>query len=46
MLAVIDPVSFDEAQQHEEWRTAMMEEIQAIEKNKTWKLSELPPEKN
>lgn len=42
VLAVTDPGSFDEAQQHEEWRKAMAEEICAIEKNKTWELSELP----
>lgn len=34
-LIVIDPENFDEAQQHDEWRNAMKEELQSMEKNKT-----------
>ena len=37
-----DPVSFEEANQEEKWRSAMDEEIRSIEKNKTWELTNLP----
>ena len=38
-----DPLSFDEAITEEKWIEAMNEEIHAIEKNDTWKLT-YPPE--
>lgn len=44
-LTITDPESFDEAQQYDDWRTAMVEEIDAINRNKTWELKELPPGK-
>ncbi|XP_020552467.1 uncharacterized protein LOC110012591 [Sesamum indicum] len=34
------------AQRHLEWRNAMKQEIDALEKNKTWELSTLPKGKN
>ncbi|KAJ6992892.1 Retrovirus-related Pol polyprotein from transposon TNT 1-94 [Populus alba x Populus x berolinensis] len=37
-----DPVSYDEAVKDIKWRQAMDAEIQAIEKNNTWELVELP----
>lgn len=37
-----DPVSFDEAVKEKEWQEAMKLEIQAIERNQTWKLMSLP----
>ncbi|TXG68000.1 hypothetical protein EZV62_009275 [Acer yangbiense] len=36
LLMTSDPVSFEEANQEEKWRSAMDEEIRSIEKNKTW----------
>ncbi|KAJ6883706.1 hypothetical protein NC652_030829 [Populus alba x Populus x berolinensis] len=40
-----DPLSFDEAITEEKWIEAMDEEIHAIEKNDTWKLTYLPENK-
>jgi hypothetical protein len=36
---------FEEAANDENWRKAMDEEIHAIEKNETWELTDLPPNK-
>ncbi|KAL5854905.1 hypothetical protein ACOSQ4_004707 [Xanthoceras sorbifolium] len=41
LLMTSDPVSFEEANQERKWRSAMDEEIQSIEKNKTWELTNL-----
>jgi hypothetical protein len=43
---VIEPVIFNEANKHEEWRNTMEEEYDTIMKNKTWELTELPKDKN
>ena len=40
-----DPLSFNEAITEEKWIEAMDEEIHAIEKNDTWKLTNLPENK-
>jgi hypothetical protein len=40
-----DLVSFNEANQKQEWRDAMQVEYDALMKNNTWKLVELPPNK-
>ncbi|XP_020099512.1 uncharacterized protein LOC109717956 [Ananas comosus] len=37
-----EPLTVEEALQKDVWRTAINEEIRAIEKNKTWKLTSLP----
>lgn len=37
-----DPVHYDEAAKNPIWRKAMQEEIDAIERNDTWYLTELP----
>jgi hypothetical protein len=37
-----EPTSFQEAQAHECWRKAMLDEMMAIEANGTWKLEEAP----
>ncbi|KAE8683276.1 TMV resistance protein N-like [Hibiscus syriacus] len=42
LFADCEPVSFQEAVQEKKWRDAMDEEIKAIEKNDTWKLTSLP----
>ncbi|KAL0397801.1 UNVERIFIED_CONTAM: Retrovirus-related Pol polyprotein from transposon RE1 [Sesamum calycinum] len=40
--AVHEPRSFKEANQSSHWREAMNKEIEALEKNSTWELTELP----
>ncbi|KAE8671027.1 hypothetical protein F3Y22_tig00112000pilonHSYRG00251 [Hibiscus syriacus] len=35
-------ISFEEALRDKKWRTAMNEEIEAIDRNNTWELAELP----
>lgn len=42
LLAGSDPISFDEAIKSSRWRKAMDAEIEAIERNNTWELVELP----
>ncbi|KAL0354232.1 UNVERIFIED_CONTAM: Retrovirus-related Pol polyprotein from transposon RE2 [Sesamum angustifolium] len=37
-----EPKSFAEAMKYPEWRQAMHEEIQALEHNKTWRITHLP----
>ena len=41
----IDPTSFKEANQLECWQNAMLAELEALDKNKTWSLVPLPPDK-
>jgi hypothetical protein len=41
-LAAEEPGSFTEAEEHATWRRAMLEEMEAIEDNKTWHLTTLP----
>ena len=38
----VNPLHFEEAVKHEKWRTTMDMEIQAIERNNTWELIDLP----
>jgi hypothetical protein len=40
-----EPISYVEASNHHEWREAMQDEIEAIERNHTWELVKLPPHK-
>ncbi|PNX85850.1 hypothetical protein L195_g041924 [Trifolium pratense] len=37
-----DPTTFEEAVKSEKWRNAMNNEMEAIEKNNTWELTDLP----
>ena len=37
-----DPISFEDTSKEKKWRNAMNQEIDAILKNKTWELVELP----
>lgn len=37
-----DPTTFDEAQKCHKWRLAMDAEMEVIERNQTWKLTDLP----
>ncbi|GAU42845.1 hypothetical protein TSUD_387380 [Trifolium subterraneum] len=41
-----EPVSFEEAISSDVWKKAMKEEIEAIEKNNTWFLTDLPANKH
>lgn len=41
-----DPVHFEEAVKEEKWIKAMDEEINAIERNETWELTDLPDSKD
>ena len=43
--SVIEPMNFDEANEHDEWRHAMEEEYESIMKNNTWELTEFPKHK-
>ncbi|CAJ2639943.1 unnamed protein product [Trifolium pratense] len=45
LFADCEPLNFEEASGDENWIKAMDEEINAIEKNKTWELTELPANK-
>lgn len=42
LYATLNPITFEEAVVSEKWLEAMKLEIQAIEKNETWELVELP----
>lgn len=43
LMNVDEPVDFNQAVKRKEWRDAMDREMEAVEKNKTWCLFELPP---
>lgn len=45
VLNVADPITYEEASKTEIWREAMNEELDAIKRNDTWELVELPPDK-
>ena len=45
LFANCDPISFEETVKDDRWIRAMDEEIHAIKKNNTWKLTTIPPEK-
>ena len=38
-----EPATFAEAEKHESWHRAMIEEMDSIESNRTWRLVPLPP---
>ena len=44
-LAMIEPTSSIEASSIAVWREAMLHELKLIERNKTWKLANLPANK-
>jgi len=45
MLAKDEAVSFEEALKQNHWKKAMIEELDSIEKNDTWRLVQLPTDK-
>lgn len=42
-MGVEEPGSYIEASKDKNWRKAMMAELESIERNDTWDLTELPP---
>lgn len=42
-MGIEEPVTYAQAAKEVEWKKAMDTEIQTVEKNKTWKLTDLPP---
>lgn len=42
IVAIVDPIYFEKAVKSEKWRTTMDVEMEAIKKNGTWELIELP----
>lgn len=45
LMGIEEPINFTQAVKDQNWKIAMDKEMQSIEENKTWKLSELPPGK-
>lgn len=42
MFVAVDPILFEEVVRSEKWRNATNSEIESIEKNDTWVLTDLP----
>ena len=45
LMGIEEPINFKQAAKDHNWKMAMEREMQSIEENNTWKLSELPPGK-
>ena len=45
VMNVVEPVNYEQAKDHEEWKHAMNEEYESIIKNDTWELTKLPANK-
>ncbi|XP_047161588.1 uncharacterized mitochondrial protein AtMg00820-like [Vigna umbellata] len=45
LIAESEPMEFEQAVKDKRWYKAMLEELGSIEKNQTWELTELPPNK-
>ena len=43
LLEIEEPATYEQAIKERAWKVAMKNEIEAIEKNNTWKLTKLPP---
>lgn len=41
--SISEPPSYDQAKGSKEWQEAMRKELDALEKNRTWEITELPP---
>lgn len=42
LVGIDEPQNFEQAAKEKNWRVAMDNEIESIEKNGTWKLTKLP----
>jgi hypothetical protein len=42
LMSTREPCSFAEAEQDDAWRATMQEEIDSVERNRTWELADLP----
>ena len=45
LIAEAEPVGYEEAMKEEKWKKAMIEKLSAIERTKTWELTDLPHNK-
>jgi hypothetical protein len=45
VMNVVEPVNYDQAKEHEEWRNTVNDEYDSLMKNQTWELVELPENK-
>ncbi|KAL2232872.1 UNVERIFIED_CONTAM: Retrovirus-related Pol polyprotein from transposon RE1 [Sesamum indicum] len=45
LSSIQEPKDFKQAQEQANWRKAMQEEINALERNRTWKITDLPSDK-
>jgi hypothetical protein len=45
VMNVVEPVTYEQAKDHKEWKNAMNEEYESIMKNETWELTKLPENK-
>jgi len=45
LLADFEPINYKEAMKIDAWKSAMIEELQSIERNQTWELVNLPDKK-
>lgn len=45
IMNVVEPVDYEQAKEHEQWRNAMNDEYASLMKNQTWELVELPENK-
>ena len=41
-LSVVEPATFNEAVEYDEWKMAMQSEYDAVMKNQTWKIVDCP----
>ena len=46
IMNVVEPVDYEQAKEHEQWRNDMNYEYDSLMKNKTWELVELPEKKS
>lgn len=42
LLTSVEPINFSEALKNKQWKSSMVKELQAIERNNTWELVGLP----
>ena len=45
VMNVVEPMNYDQAKDHKEWKNAMNDEYESIMKNDTWELTKLPKNK-